>query len=80
MYKIIQKLFLLFNSRERKQAILLMFAMIFMALLEVVGISLVLPFMALVIMRNYIITYFFNLFSVFFKKNLLSSSCNFVQH
>ena len=49
MFDVIRKLVILFSPRERKQALMLTLGMIVMALLEVIGIGFVLPFMALLV-------------------------------
>lgn len=66
----IKKLIFLLNANERKKSYLLVFMITIMALLDMVGVASILPFMAVVSNPNLIDTNFFLNF-VFQKSNLL---------
>lgn len=54
MFEVIRQLVVLFSPREKKQALVLTLGMIVMAMLEVIGIGFVLPFMAILVSPNVI--------------------------
>jgi ATP-binding cassette, subfamily B, bacterial PglK len=76
MIQVYKKIWLLFNKHEKKRAILVLFLMIIMAFLEVLGVSSILPFLAVlgnpeIIETNKYLFYLFNLLEFSNTKSFL---------